>query len=155
MNKLYTLSRFFIQLTVCIGLSSAHAFAASDDHGHDDHETEVVEAKRPHDGTLLKGNNLAIEIIMMEQALSTEIRIYGYQDNNAVSLSSSEINVALHRLGGEQTAIQFAAENDYLVSQQSIKEPHSFDIYIEADYQGQHHHWMIEHHDQMSLRCSH
>lgn len=149
MNKFNTVSRFVIQLIVCIGLSTSTAFAANDHHGHghDDHETEIVEKKGPHGGALLEGNNLAIEIIIMEQALSTEMRVYGYQDNKAINLSSSDISVELHRLGGEQTTIQLNTENDYLVSQQTLNAPHSFEIHIEADYQGQHTHWMAEHYE--------
>jgi len=147
MNKFNILSLFFIQLIICIGLSISNVFAASDEHGHghDAHETETLEKKGPHGGTLLDGNKLSVEVVIMEQALATEMRIFAYQNNKVIKLASGDITVELHRLGGEQTAIQFDMENDYLVSRQVIKEPHSFEIHIELDHQGQHEHWLLEH----------
>ena len=150
MNKVKSINTLCLQLLVCISLISPLVNASADHHGHDDHHDDNVETmfnKGPHGGVLLEKDNFAIEMLIVDRLQTAEMRIYGYQANVPIMLSAKDTHVELHRLGGKTTRVNFEVEGDYLVSQSNIDEPHSFEIHIEAEYQGQHAHWQLENYE--------
>jgi membrane fusion protein, heavy metal efflux system len=111
--------------------------------GHDhadphDHE-EPVEG--PHGGRLLESGEFSLEITFYEQGVPPELRVYAFEHNKLVDPEQVELMVTLVRLDGEQNLIDFAAEADYLVGDTIVDEPHSFEVVVEAEYQGQSYHW--------------
>ncbi len=48
-----------------------------------------------------------------------------------------KLEITLDRLGGRTDRITFKPFQDYLRGRQTIVEPHSFDVTVTADYQGQ------------------
>lgn len=113
--------------------------APAHDHGeHEDHE-EPLEG--PHGGRLLESEGLSLEITFYEQGVPPEMRVYAYQQNKPVDPEQVELMVTLMRLDGEENIIDFAAEADYLVGDTVIDEPHSFEVVVEAQYQGASYHW--------------
>ncbi|MDO8825113.1 efflux RND transporter periplasmic adaptor subunit [Methylophaga sp.] len=113
--------------------------APAHDHGeHQDHE-EPLEG--PHGGRLLESERLSLEINFYEQGVPPELRVYAYQQNKPVDPEQVELMVTLIRLDGEENIIDFAAEADYLVGDTVVEEPHSFEVVVEAQYQGSSYHW--------------
>jgi membrane fusion protein, heavy metal efflux system len=113
---------------------SQHAFAGG---GHEHGEKENAEQDHaaeqetgPHGGRLLKSDHLAVELTIQESGIPPEFRVWVYQEDKPVAPFSVEISVELARLGGRTDRITFSPEQDYLVSDQSIDEPHSFDVSV-------------------------
>lgn len=122
-------------------LSMAIAAPAHDHADSHDHE-EPVEG--PHGGRLLESGEFSLEITFYEQGVPPELRVYAFEQNKPVDPEQVELMVTLVRLDGEQNIIDFAAEADYLVGDTIVEEPHSFEVVVEAEYQGQSYHWHYE-----------
>lgn len=121
---------------------------ASGDHaGHDDHVEQAEEAKGPHNGKLLTQDDFSVELTIFETGIPPEMRLYAYDHGQAVSPEGWQVEVILSRLGGEQDQLTFAAEKDYKVSDQVVREPHSYDVTIRAVYQGKNMEWHYENHE--------
>src|SRR5690606_17404961 len=55
--------------------------------------------------------------------------------------------VQLDRLGGKRDALAFLPESDYLRSDGAVREPHSFDVRLDATIDGREHVWSYESHE--------
>ncbi len=111
---------------------------------HDDHEVDAVGKKG---GKLLTKDDLSVEITMFETGVPPEMRIYLYQNGKAIAPDAAKVKVVLDRLGGKQDTIQFTPESDYLVSSATIKEPHSYDVTVSADFKGKNYQWHYDNHE--------
>lgn len=119
---------------------------AAGDHGHAHAETEHEQhPEGPHGGRLLKSEALNLELTIFESGIPPEMRVYAYSpDGEAISAEAITLNVTLNRTGGEQDVIDFSPEADYLVGDSEIIEPHSFEVEVSADYQGNNYHWHFD-----------
>lgn len=123
---------------------------ASEHHGHDDHDGEQAheeEQKGPMGGKLLAKGDNAIEVTIFESGIAPEMRIYAYHDGERLPPEAFSIDVTLNRLGGVQDQISFTAEADYQLGQQTIVEPHSYDVIINARINGESLQWQYENHE--------
>lgn len=91
----------------------------------------------PHGGKLLTKGELALELTIFEQGIPPEMRIYAYREGEAVDPAEVKVSVELSRLGGERDELNFTPENDYLVGDTVVTEPHSFDVSVRARFDGQ------------------
>ena len=108
-------------------------------HGaHEDHEE--VEKKGPNGGKLLENGHFAVEITIYENGIDPEMRVYAYEDGEAINLPELDLNVTLNRIDAEDQ-LSFTQENDYLVSNISIYEPHSYEVEVSAVYEGEMFEW--------------
>lgn len=107
--------------------------AGIDDHHHDAQAPEI--AKGPHGGKLFTQDGYGVEITIFEQNVAPEFRIYTYQNEKLLDPALSAIRVTLKRLGQDPQSFSFSQEKDYLKSDASVKEPHSFTAEINAEYQ--------------------
>lgn len=122
-----------------------HSAIASGDHGHGHEENEEEHVPEgPHGGRLLHSGDFEIEITMAETGIPPEMRIYGYHDGKPVSPSAIKLELLLNRLGGKTDTVQFVAEGEYLVSTQSVAEPHSFEVEVHAGFKGKSFDWHYE-----------
>ena len=101
----------------------------------------------PHGGRLLEDSRYALEITIFEQGVPPEMRIYAYQDGEPIDPADVEGKVSLDRLGGDQDVLQFVPEQDYLVGDQVVVEPHSFDVSVESRHRGKEYRWQYESHE--------
>ncbi|MGO3421970.1 MAG: efflux RND transporter periplasmic adaptor subunit, partial [Pseudoalteromonas distincta] len=131
-------------IALLVSLSFACSFVSTDvfasaEHGESGHkETEQHEKKQgPHGGFLLTDSKLTLELKLQEFAGNVELRVYGYKQNKPININDLNITMSLKRLVEGSQNIQFAAEGDYLVSTQSINEPHSFALTVTANYKGE------------------
>ncbi len=115
--------------------------AQGDDHGHhiDEHEQ-----KGAHGGKLLEQGKFTLEVTVFENGIPPEMRLFGYYDGKLLKPDDFTVTVRLDRLGGQQDSLSFTSEGDYLVSNQTVVEPHSYVVNIDATYQGQSFDWHYE-----------
>lgn len=105
-----------------------------DHHGESEH-AEHEEEKGPNGGRLLKQDDFELEITIYENGIPAEMRVYAYHDEELISPEKYEVHVSLIRLGGEVDEINFAPENDYLLGDMVIREPHSYEVQVHAHFE--------------------
>lgn len=137
MNKklIYTLllSAIFISGSVLSTMASK-SYAGSQSDG------EATEQERgPKGGKLVRDGDFSVELTIFEQGGRSQFHIYAYDNDKLVDPSTVNLTIELYRLDGEIDHYTFKPENDVLVGDGLVAEPHSFDVKIEADYQGQTH----------------
>ncbi len=131
----------YLLLFLLVWLISPAIYAAG---GHDHGDATAEPAEGPHHGRLLKTENFALEITIYEQGIPPEMRVYGYFNNQPVDPRDITLTVTLNRLGGQQDLIDFMPEQDYLLGDLAISEPHSYEVEVAANYQGEDYHWHYE-----------
>ncbi|MCG3117862.1 MAG: efflux RND transporter periplasmic adaptor subunit [Candidatus Manganitrophus sp. SA1] len=105
--------------------------------GHDDEVT----AKGPHGGRFLSDGDFQIELTIYERGVPPQFRAYAYEKGKPIDPSEVQLGVALHRLGGRVDEIRFQKEGDYLRGDQTVEEPHSFDVKVAAERKGKSSQW--------------
>lgn len=134
----------FILLTiVCFGLVSNVVVAEEGhdhghSHGHDEHEEP---AKGPEGGRLLSTDDFAIEVTIFEAGVPPQFRLFAYDDENPVKPQEVKARIELKRFGKRSDSITFTPEAGYLVSAQTVDEPHSFEASVSAEYKGKSYSW--------------
>lgn len=105
--------------------------------------TEHAEAadfeRGPHRGRWLADGDFALELTIFESGVPPEFRAYLYRDGKPVEPSGIELAVTLRRLGDRIDQIAFAPRGDYLLGDQTVYEPHSFDAEVVAREGGREH----------------
>lgn len=118
---------------------------ASEEHDHEhEYEASETEESGPNGGLLLKDDDFSIEVTIFENGTPPEMRLFAYHKGEAINPDDVKINVTLDRLDGSQDELSFRSEGSYLVSEQTVTEPHSFDVNIISDFD---HHKMETHYD--------
>ena len=138
MNNTVNLSVSLLMLLILLFTVPAQAGGAHNQHA-DDHGPE--QAQGPQGGKLLTADDFALEVTIFETGIPPEMRLYGYVDGEAVSPTAIKAQVTLQRLDGQQDAIRFTPEQQYLLGDISIAEPHSYSVDIDVSYQGKQYHW--------------
>lgn len=116
--------------------------AAGDEHGHEhgeEHE-EAPTPRGPHRGRMFTDKDLTAEIQIYETEIPPEFHVYFYRDGKAVPVSEVKFKADVIRLG-QTDKISFRQEKDYLLSEQTIYEPHSFEAVFYGEYRGQKYQW--------------
>lgn len=111
--------------------------------GHGDEHGEEME-KGPHGGRTLHDGDFAAEITIFERGMPPQFRVYAFEQEKPVDPTQVKLSVELKRLGERTDTIQFKPEGDYLVGDQTVYEPHSFDVTVTAEFNGKTHHWEYE-----------
>ena len=106
--------------------------------------TEHEDARGPHGGRLLQDDAFAVELLVVESGIPPEFHIYAYDDGVPVPADQFSATVELGRLGGIRDTFSFVPEADYLRGIGVVLEPHSFDVYVSADYAGRSRQWHYE-----------
>lgn len=128
-------------LFVLVLLLSPLIYAAG---GHEHEADETESAEGPHHGRLLQADDFALEITIYEQGVPPEMRVYAYQQGELLDPQDINLTVTLNRLGGQQELIDFMPEQDYLLGDTEITEPHSYELEIAASFNGKDYHWHYE-----------
>ncbi|BFM18022.1 efflux RND transporter periplasmic adaptor subunit [Maricurvus nonylphenolicus] len=123
-----------------------HVYALSDhnsDHDgdhHDEHQhdKEHSEAEGPNGGKLLTDDDFAIEVTIFENGTPPEMRLFAYHQGEQIDPKEVNVQVTLNRLDGSKDLLSFRPENNFLVSEQVVTEPHSFDVSVSSTFD--HHH---------------
>ena len=110
--------------------------------GEGGHGSAVAEvAKGPHGGRQLREGDFATEVTIFERGVPPEFRVFFYEKDKPIDPAGVKLTIELHRFGGRVDKIGFAKREDYLLGDQEIVEPHSFDVKIIAEYKGKTSRW--------------
>lgn len=107
------------------------------EHEHTAFPQEII--KGPHGGKLFTQEGYGLEVIIFEQNVQPEFRVYTYQNGKALDPESSIVSIQLDRLGRKPKLYKFAKENNYLKGDGIVEEPHSFNVSITAKHNNQAH----------------
>jgi len=126
--------QILIILTVVTLLSGATACKRTET------EAKGDPGKGPHGGKLLTKDGFAVEVKIFEEGVPPEFRVYAFKDDKPIPPASYTASITLKRL--EQTdTINFSPRGDYLLGDQEIVEPHSFDVTVNATSSGEPYRW--------------
>ena len=104
-------------------------------------EAAVEVAKGPHGGRLLSDGDFATEVTIFERGVPPEFRVFFYDKNKPIDPAAVKLTIELHRFGGRVDKIGFAKRDGYLLGDQEVVEPHSFDVKVIAERGGKTHRW--------------
>jgi len=103
------------------------------------------EASRgPNGGRLLEEGDFAVELVIAEGGIPPEFHVYGYNKGVQLGVDDFSAAVELGRLGGTRDTFSFIPEGEYLRGIGVVREPHSFDVYVTAEYAGNSQEWHYE-----------
>lgn len=96
----------------------------------------------PHGGRLLSDGGAQLEITIYELGVPPRFRVYPF-DSEGRPLDPREVRLRLelHRLGERIDRIAFAPQEDYLLGDEVVVEPHSFDVKVSAERDSHPHQW--------------
>lgn len=119
-----------------------NAKPASDVSGEGGHGSAVAEvAKGPHGGRLLREGDFGTEVTIFESGVPPEFRVFFYEKDKPIDPAGVKLTIELHRFGGRVDKIAFAKREGYLLGDQEIVEPHSFDVKVIAEHKGKTSRW--------------
>lgn len=119
-----------------------NAKPATDDSGEGGHGSAAAEvAKGPHGGRLLRDGDFATEVTIFESGVPPEFRVFFYEKDKPIDPAGVKLKIELHRFGGRVDKIGFAKRENYLLGDQEIVEPHSFDVKVIAERGGKTYRW--------------
>ena len=143
MNKLnQTDQRSIVVIVLVTLLLAGGLLLSSPDEQYSGRNDEVH--KGPHGGRLLSQDGLGIELTIYETGLPPEFRVYAYDEGKPVKPSALELNISLNRLGEKTDHIKFATQDDFLRGDKTIYEPHSFEVVVNAVYEGKPYKWRYD-----------
>ncbi len=129
-----------LALLLSLALAGSLACARSDSTSDGEAPAETASFERgPHRGRLLADGAFGLELAIFEQGVPPEFRAYAYQDRRPIDPSGVQLAVTLRRLGDRVDRIGFAPRGDYLLGDQTVREPHSFDAEVVAREGGREH----------------
>jgi cobalt-zinc-cadmium efflux system membrane fusion protein len=111
--------------------------------GHGEAEP-AAEAKGPNGGRLLTSDDFDVELAIFERGVPPEFRAWARKGGQPIAPADVSLDVKLTRLGDRIDEISFSPEGDYLRGDTAVSEPHSFEVSISADHQGEKHAWQYE-----------
>jgi membrane fusion protein, heavy metal efflux system len=112
--------------------------------GHQDAHMEGEYERGPHGGRLLRDAGLTVELAIFEDGVPPEYRAWITRGNKVVPPAAGQLEVTLSRLGGVVEKHVFAPQGDFLRSGLEVYEPHSFDVQVAANIDGEAHAWKFE-----------
>jgi membrane fusion protein, heavy metal efflux system len=133
----------FLIMAVSPGLLNPCLANAAEEGGH----AHAEEQKGPQGGKLLTEGDFALEITIFESGVAPEMRVYTYQNNVLMPPDKVHLQVTLHRLGNVTDILTFTPEQNYLVSNEKVTEPHSYEVSVQAEagkYKGEWHYQNFE-----------
>lgn len=135
--------RLLVGVAVCVaGAAGCQREGAHEHDAHHHGEPAPEEFERgPHRGRMLREGSFALELQIFETGVSPQYRVYGYSDDKPLDPSALSAAVELSRLGRGAEQFSFRPHGDFLLSDKTVDEPHSFDVTVTATYQGKHFSW--------------
>lgn len=110
--------------------------AGNDPHGHS-RETKAEETARgPHGGRLFGDRDFQCEVTIYEpEGITPEFRVYFYRNGEPIDPAPVKLTIILERINRTET-IDFKKQEDYLIGDKDVVEPHSFHATVRAENGG-------------------
>ncbi|MCB1984508.1 MAG: efflux RND transporter periplasmic adaptor subunit [Burkholderiales bacterium] len=103
---------------------------ASDEFADADSEEETG----PMGGKLFTTDDFSVEVTIYEKGVEPQFRVYLYEKNKPIPPGEAKVAITLSRLGRSAQLFSFKPIGDYLLGDQVVEEPHSFDVTIAAEW---------------------
>ncbi len=130
---------YFLSLILLLSFSS-FSLRAENNHSEESEHQKTME-KGPQDGRLFKEGNTALELLIFERGMPPRFRAYLYQNGKMISPDKAYLTVELTRFNDKKEVITFIPVENFLQSNQVIREPHSFDVTIQLTLQEKRYNW--------------
>jgi len=139
---------YMMVLSVIFSAGSVLTTIVSTSYAGSQSDNEAGEQERgPKGGKLFRDGDFSIELTIYEQGVPPQFRVYAYENDKPVDPSKVNLSIELLRLDGEVNQFTFSPDNDVLVGDGVVAEPHSFDVKMKADYKSHTHSWEFESHE--------
>lgn len=99
-----------------------------------------------HGGRLLGREEFQAEVTIYEPNIPAQSRVYFYKNGKIIDPSDVELKMELHRLNKVDT-FSYTKQENYLIGDKIVDEPHSFDVKIYAKYNGKLYKWEYASHE--------
>ena len=90
----------------------------------------------PQGGKLFTTDGFGVEVTIFEKGVPPQFRLYLYENGKPLSPVAAKVTITLSRLGAPVQLFKFTPEADYLLGDQVVEEPHSFEVAIVAEWNG-------------------
>ncbi|HAT1749768.1 TPA: efflux RND transporter periplasmic adaptor subunit [Legionella pneumophila] len=130
---------YFLSLILLLSFSS-FSLRAENNHSEESEHQKTME-KGPQGGRLFKEGNTALELLIFERGMPPRFRAYLYQNGKMISPDKAYLTVELTRFNDKKEVITFIPVENFLQSNQVIREPHSFDVTIQLTLQEKRYNW--------------
>ena len=120
---------------------------ATDGHGHEEEgaHDQAEAARGEHGGRLLKKDGFTIELAIAETGTPPTYQAWLYRDGKPLPADAGSIEVRLVRLGGvRETHVLTPQPDGSLLAKTVVGEPHSFDVEIVAQVEGEPLRWTYD-----------
>lgn len=97
-------------------------------------ETGQEPGKGPRGGKLFIKDGFGVEVTIFEKGVPPQLRLYLYENRKPLPPTAAKVTVTLSRLGAPAQIFNFKPEAGYLLGDQVVEEPHSFDMAIAVDH---------------------
>lgn len=104
-------------------------------------EVDPSAQRGKHGGWLFTEQGFQVEVKIFEDGIPPQFRVY-VTSGEPVDLNEVGLNIVLKRLDRVDT-IGFKPSGDYLLGDQVVAEPHSFDMTINAQWKGRNFKWQL------------
>ncbi|SDY30316.1 efflux RND transporter periplasmic adaptor subunit [Nitrosomonas sp. Nm58] len=98
-------------------------------------------AQGPRGGKLFTTDDFSVEVTIFEKGVPPQFRLYLYREGGLIPPAEANVSITLTRLGAPAQLFRFTPEGDYLIGDQEVEEPHSFDVVIVAEWNGKTFRW--------------
>lgn len=129
---------------VLTGCQNSSRHEDKDKTHHRDENSIDQSSPKTHGGTLFRKEAFSLELQMFETDVAPHYRIYAYDEGKRLSPHKFAASVLLKRLGGDVQHLSFSPVGDFLISDNEIREPHSFDLEINAEYNDRKYLWSYQ-----------
>ena len=92
-------------------------------------------------GKLFTSEGFSVEVTIFETGVAPQFRLYLYENGNPLPPAGTTVTLTLSRLDTPAQVFNFKPEADYLLGDQVVEEPHSFDVAIAAKRNGKAFRW--------------
>ena len=121
-------------------LSKPAVTVESGEHG----ESATDYERGPHGGRMLRDGDFAVEVTIYEPDIPPLSRIYPFYKNKPIDPDTVKLRMELDRFGDRIDEFTYEKQDDYLLGNRIVEEPHSFDVTVMAEYKGKKAQWTYE-----------
>ena len=129
---------------VLTGCQNSSRYEDKDKTHHREENSFDQSSPKTHGGTLFRKEAFSLELQMFETDVAPYYKIYAYDEGKKLSPHKFAANVLLKRLGGDVQHLSFSPVGDFLISDNEVREPHSFDLEINAEYNDRKYLWSYQ-----------
>lgn len=104
----------------------------------------VEPTEGPHGGKLVGDGHFGVEVTIYEKDTPPQFRVYLYHDGQPLAPTAAKVSIELARLDGEKNTFAFRPDGDGLIGDGVVAEPHSFDVIVRTEHDGQKLAWLYD-----------